>query len=262
MALLLAGLLVVQRPWRLLGSGREHRAGAGFALLTGMMIATYSSLDTVGVGLTPSWLYAGILWPVCGAGLLVVAWVRPRVAGGAFAAAPVPLDLPRAVLGGFLTFIAYAMVLAALSRAPLAIIAPLRESAVLLASAWGVIRLREAAGRREIGTRITGVRARARRRRGARGRPLTPLRSGPASGGSTGQRPCAAATSVRRSARRLSVGPLVTSAMPAMTSAVPPMRFGVTGSPSTSAPSAIPTTGSRYATIDVRVAPQFAMIVK
>lgn len=154
--LLVAGLLVVQRPWRLLGGARERRAGAGFALLTGAMIATYSTLDSIGVGLTPAWLYAGILWPVCGAGLLVVAWLRPRLAGGAFAPVPVPLDLPRAVAGGFLTFIAYGFVLAALSRAPLAMVAPLRESAVLLASTWGVLRLREAVGRREIGLRLAG----------------------------------------------------------------------------------------------------------
>ncbi|MHB8892915.1 MAG: EamA family transporter, partial [Candidatus Limnocylindrales bacterium] len=156
-ALLFAGLLVVQRPWRLRIASAGDRAAAGFALLTGVMIATYSSLDRVGVGLTAAWLYAGILWPVCGLGLLGIAWLRPRVAGGAFAPAPgAPLDMPRAVTGGFLTFIAYGFVLAALSRAPLVIVAPLRESAVLLASTWGVIRLREAAGRREVGLRVAG----------------------------------------------------------------------------------------------------------
>jgi drug/metabolite transporter (DMT)-like permease len=156
-ALLFAGLLVVQRPWLLLrtASARD-RAGMAFALLTGVMIATYSSLDRVGVGLAPAWLYAGILWPVCGAGLLVVAWLRPRVAAGRFAPSGEPVNVGRAVVGGFITFIAYGFVLAALSRAPLAIVAPLRESAVLLTSAWGVLRLKEVVGRREIGLRITG----------------------------------------------------------------------------------------------------------
>jgi uncharacterized membrane protein len=156
-ALLFAGLLVVQRPWNLLGpASAGGRSGVAFALLAGAMIATYSSLDTVGVGLTPAWLYAGILWPVCGAGLLVVARLRPWVAGGRFAPSPEPVNMRRAVAGGFITFIAYAFVLAALSRAPLAIVAPLRESAVLLISAWGVVRLKEAVGRREIGLRMTG----------------------------------------------------------------------------------------------------------
>lgn len=155
--LLVAGLLVVQRPWRLLRAASADRAGAGFALLTGMMIATYSSLDRVGVQQTPTWIYAAILWSVCGIGLLVVDVARRRVGGGRYAVAPdVILDRPRAVAGGLLTFAAYGFVLAALARAPLAIVAPLRESAVLLTSVWGVLRLREAAGRREITIRIAG----------------------------------------------------------------------------------------------------------
>lgn len=156
--LLVAGLLVVQRPWRLLAAAVAHddRAAAGFALLTGAMIATYSALDRVGVQLAPAWLYAGILWPVCAVGLGIVWVLRPRLRGGAWAPTEMALDLPRAVTGGLLTFGAYALVLAALARAPLAIIAPLRESAVLLTSMWGVVRLREATGRREVGLRVAG----------------------------------------------------------------------------------------------------------
>jgi drug/metabolite transporter (DMT)-like permease len=156
--LLIAGLLVVQRPWRLLRSGtaRDDRLAAAFALLTGAMIATYSALDRVGVQLTPAWFYAGILWPVCAIGLAAVAFVRPRIAGGRYAAADAPLDMPRAIVGGLLTFSAYGLVLAALSRAPLAIVAPLRESAVVLTSAWGVVRLGEAADRREVAFRLSG----------------------------------------------------------------------------------------------------------
>ncbi len=165
-ALLLAGLLVVQRPWRLLRAAPgDDRSAAGFALLTGAMIATYSALDRVGVQLAPAWAYAGILWPVCGLGLVAVAVARGRIsaragpAGGRtadVAAGPVPVDRGRAVAGGFLTFSAYGLVLAALSRAPLAIVAPLRESAVVLTSIWGVVRLREATGLQEVGIRIGG----------------------------------------------------------------------------------------------------------
>ena len=155
--LLLAGILVVQRPWRLLGAGaeRQDRSAAGFALLTGAMIATYSALDRVGVQQTPAWLYVAILWPVCGVGLLLVTRLRARDPRSS-AAALEPLDRPRAVLGGLLTLSAYGFVLFALSRAPLAIVAPLRESAVLLTSVWGVVRLGEAAGRREVATRLSG----------------------------------------------------------------------------------------------------------
>jgi drug/metabolite transporter (DMT)-like permease len=157
-ALLLAGILVVQRPWRLLheAADRDDRAAAGFALLTGAMIATYTALDRVGVQLAPAWLYAGILWPVCALGLGIVWLLRPRIRGGAWAATETALDMPRAVAGGLLTFSAYALVLAALARAPLAIVAPLRESAVVLTSTWGVLRLREVTGRRETALRIAG----------------------------------------------------------------------------------------------------------
>ena len=158
-ALLVAGLLSVQRPWRLLraAAAAHDRSAAGFALLTGAMIATYSALDRVGVGLAPAWFYAGILWPVCAVGLMVVAFLRPRIAGGTFARSDAPLNRARAVAGGLLTFAAYGLVLTALSRAPLVIVAPLRESAVLLTSMWGVVRLREAGSRSEITMRFAGA---------------------------------------------------------------------------------------------------------
>jgi len=47
---------------------------------------------------------------------------------------------------GVLMTAAYFMILFALSVAPLAIIAPLRESAIVLVTAWGIWRLRERRG--------------------------------------------------------------------------------------------------------------------
>lgn len=156
-ALLLAGLLVVQRPWRLAGAAAHDRAAAGFALLTGTMIATYSALDRVGVQQVPAWLYAGMLWPLTGIGLAVVWGVRARAREGRWAPEPgLPPQLGRSVVAGLLTFTAYGFVLAALAKAPLAIVAPLRESAVLLTSVWGAVHLGEAASRREIGVRVAG----------------------------------------------------------------------------------------------------------
>jgi drug/metabolite transporter (DMT)-like permease len=156
-ALLLAGLLVVQRPWRLAGAAAHDRAAAGFALLTGSMIATYSALDRVGVQQVPAWLYAGMLWPLTGVGLAAVALARRHLRGGRWAPDPrLPLQLGRATVAGLLAFTAYGFVLAALARAPLAIVAPLRESAVLLTSVWGAVRLGEAASPREVGVRVAG----------------------------------------------------------------------------------------------------------
>jgi drug/metabolite transporter (DMT)-like permease len=156
-AILLAGLLTVQRPWRFVagGASRTHRGAAGFALLTGVTIALYSSIDRVGVQVAPPWLYAAILWLVAAAGLAGVGWLRPRVAGGRYAPDG-PLDVPRSVAAGLLTLATYLLVLFAMSRAPVALVGPLRESAVLLTSAYGVFVLHEAVTRREMGLRLLG----------------------------------------------------------------------------------------------------------
>ena len=158
-ALLVASLLIVQRPWRLLraAEARDDRSAAGFALLTGAMIASYSAIDRVGVQLVPPWLYAGILWPTCALGLGLIAIVRARRGDVPVATMGVGAARRRAVSAGVLTVAAYGLVLAALRRAPLAVVAPLRESAVLLATTWGVVRLREARDPGEVSRRIVGA---------------------------------------------------------------------------------------------------------
>jgi drug/metabolite transporter (DMT)-like permease len=157
--LLIAGLLVVQRPWRFLGSGdgRGDRAGAGLALLTGATIAGYSSLDRVGVQLAPVWAYAAIIWPATAVGLLGTVWLRDRRGSRPAGDPDVPFTGRGAIAGGALMLATYGLVLGALARAPLVIVAPLRESAVVLASAWGIVRLGEAAERREVAFRIAGA---------------------------------------------------------------------------------------------------------
>jgi len=157
-ALLLLGLLTVQRPWRFLRAAHAgHRGAAGFALLTGLMIATYTSLDRVGAQMAPPWLYAAILWGVGALGLALVDLARPRIAGGAYAAAPGSLNVRTAMVAGMLTLGAYSLVLFALSRAEVAIVGPLRESAVLITAAYGVLRLREAVTGREAALRLSGA---------------------------------------------------------------------------------------------------------
>ena len=153
---LLAGFALLQRPWR------AFRAGAGglridpavaFALATGVTIASYSAVDRVGSRLVAPWIYAAILW-LSGA-VVLVAWAlvrpgrrnpdRPRV------------SIPRAAVGGVLTVAAYLCILFAFSLAPLTAVAPLRESAIVLASGWGALRLGEATGRREAAVRIAAA---------------------------------------------------------------------------------------------------------
>lgn len=151
-AVLLVGFLWLQRPWRVLRAsrGRSIDRGVGFALLSGVMIATYSAVDRVGTRLTEPWLYGAILSVATAVVLIVVVAVRISPA------ALVPRE-PRIVAGGLLMAVQYMAILFALSIAPLTVVAPLRESAIVLASGWGAIRLAEAAGRREAAARIAAA---------------------------------------------------------------------------------------------------------
>jgi drug/metabolite transporter (DMT)-like permease len=161
-ATLLAGLLILQRPWQYLqASGRDSGGAAGFALLTGVSIASYSAVDRVGVRSTEPWIYAGLIWAWCTVFLWGYVWAyRRRHAGGSPGAAT---DDPgfrpeRAAIGGLITLGAYMLILVAFTVAPLTAVAPLRESAIVLASGWGSFRLGEAADRRD-GLRRIGAAA-------------------------------------------------------------------------------------------------------
>ncbi len=175
---LLAGILAVARPWRALrAAGGEHRGAVGFALATGASIAAYSAVDRVGVRLTEPWLYGSLLAVAATTVLAIVVVVGRRTGFLAPAPAPAPAvassgpgdpgrprrpaTLGRAVardaVAGILALSAYLLVLVAYSIAPLAAVAPLRESGIVLAAAWGSLRLGEAADRRDAGTRVAAA---------------------------------------------------------------------------------------------------------
>src|SRR4029079_14783454 len=141
---LLVGILLVARPWQALQSAGAARRGAiGFALATGASIATYSAIDRLGVRATEPWLYGSILAVAATTFLAITVIVGRRV--GFLAPAPVadPESLPaggplppaplRDAVAGVLALAAYLLVLVAYSIAPLATVAPLRESGIVLA---------------------------------------------------------------------------------------------------------------------------------
>jgi uncharacterized membrane protein len=160
--MLLVGFLVLQRPWRAIALTRSGGGGAAgarkaaadsailFALATGVMIATYSAIDAVGTRQIDPFPYAAILWATCC--VLLVGWVW-LVAGGDLLRYG-PEAAKRAAVGGWLTLVAYLCILIALSVAPLAGVAPLRESATVFAAAWGSVRMGEASDRSEATRRI------------------------------------------------------------------------------------------------------------
>ncbi len=165
-ACLLVGMLALQRPWQYLhADGRAGSGAAGFALLTGVTIACYSAVDSVAVRGTEAWTYAALIWASCVAFLWSYVWIYRRWAASRVAAGvatpaldPDPPDpafsVPRAAVGGLITLAAYLLILIAYGVAPLTAVVPLRESAIVLASGWGALRLREATGNADAARRI------------------------------------------------------------------------------------------------------------
>jgi uncharacterized membrane protein len=168
--LLLAGFMALQQPWRALrrsgaggGAAGAGAAGAGaagprarldpaiaFALATGVTIATYTAVDRLGTRLIHPLPYAAILWVTTS--ITLALWVRFVAGGDVFAGGR--SEIRSAAIGGWLTLVAYVLVLWALSVAPLSGVAPLRESATVFAAAWGSVRLGEAVTRRETWRRV------------------------------------------------------------------------------------------------------------
>ena len=132
--LLLLGILTVSLSQ---ASGRATVP----ALLTGVAIAGYTSVDRIGVRLTEPWLYAWLLVVLIAVELSASRWVASVVWR---APAPVPGAGWRAsALIGALLWGGYALVLWALSLAPLAIVAPVRELGIVGVAVWGVLKLGE-----------------------------------------------------------------------------------------------------------------------
>jgi len=146
-ALLLGGILAVTLPQT---SGRATLP----ALMTGVAIAAYTAIDRVGVRLTIPWVYGWMLV----AFLAVLVTVTLPLAGrlhirpeGAGEKAP---SLPQAALIGVFMWSGYMLVLLALYIAPLSVVAPVRETAVVAVAMWGVWKLRE---RRSAALKIAGA---------------------------------------------------------------------------------------------------------
>jgi len=145
--LLLAGILAVTLPQT---SGKATLP----ALLTGVAIASYTAVDRVGVRLTEPWFYGWILIVLMATGMAVSIRVGARFRSRPAGAQVVSWRRGAAI--GVISWGAYLLVLLALDLAPLAVVAPVRETAIVAVALWGVWRLRE---RQAAGLKIAGAAA-------------------------------------------------------------------------------------------------------
>jgi len=145
--LLLAGILGVTLSQ---ASGRATVP----ALLTGVAIASYTTVDRIGVRLMSPWIYGWLLFTLMAIELPITLWIGRRL--GVYRP-PAPGTGPtwrQALVIGAFFLAGYVLVLVALSIAPLAIVAPVREIAVVAVAVWGVWRLGE---RRRSAIKLTGA---------------------------------------------------------------------------------------------------------
>jgi drug/metabolite transporter (DMT)-like permease len=124
--------------------GRINRPTILVALANSAVIAIYSVIDGQGARLSgagSAFAFAYNSWAdalTALAYLPIILFLRGRVAVSAFV-----VDWRRGLVGGLAAFFGYAIVIWAMTRAPIAAIAALRETSVVFATIIGVVALRE-----------------------------------------------------------------------------------------------------------------------
>ncbi|MFN8634035.1 MAG: EamA family transporter [Chloroflexota bacterium] len=126
-------------------AGVIGQLGTRYALLTGLVIATYSALDKYGVSLVTPLLYGYLLF--CGLTLILLpAMLRQRTA----VLGEWQRHRGSIVVVGLLAPASYGLVLLALTLAPVSYVAAAREVSVVLAALLGAVVLREGYGRQRL----------------------------------------------------------------------------------------------------------------
>ena len=122
---------------------RHPPAAARWAFTNAAIIAAYTLVDGSGARASGNPI-AYVTWLIAIEGLPFVGWILWR--GGAPAAAYLGGSWRRGLLGGVASLGAYGIVLFAMTRAPVAAVAALRETSVLFAAVIGALWLKEGFG--------------------------------------------------------------------------------------------------------------------
>jgi len=142
-ALICTGIVTI--AW--FASGRHTMAAAGFALGNAVIIATYTLVDGAGARAAGN-AFSYVVWlmPIEGVPFLLYVWLRR---GGA-SVEYVVVRWRRGLMGGAASVGAYGIVLWAMTLAPVAIVAALREVSVVFAALMGTWFLKESFGWRRL----------------------------------------------------------------------------------------------------------------
>jgi drug/metabolite transporter (DMT)-like permease len=127
---------------------RKHPPSATYwALGNAVLIASYTLIDATGARASGN-AASYVAWLLLIEGLPFVAWVVARRRG--VAVRYLQRNAPRGLIGGACSLAAYGIVLWAMTRAPVAAVAALRETSVLFAALMGSLWLKEGFGMRRL----------------------------------------------------------------------------------------------------------------
>jgi phosphonate utilization associated putative membrane protein len=142
------------------GEALHHRKALMFAFANAGIIAVYTVVDGLGVRAEvaaggSALRYVMLLFVLDGIAYPLLVWVRRGPEGRAHILAYARQRWPLAAVGGSASIGSYAIALWAMTRAPVASVAALRETSVLFAAVLGTVLLKEAFGlQRAIGTAV------------------------------------------------------------------------------------------------------------
>ena len=142
------------------GQALHHRTAVAYALTNALIIAVYTFVDGKGVRSTvadghSAAAYVMLLFVLDGMAYPAGVWFRRDAAGRRAILAYARRRWPLATLGGSASIGSYAIALWAMTQAPIASVAALRETSVLFAAVLGTWLLKERFGvQRAVGTAV------------------------------------------------------------------------------------------------------------
>lgn len=142
------------------GEALHHRKALMYAFANAAIIAMYTVVDGRGVRATvaddqSALRYVMLLFVLDGIAYPLLVWLKRDAIGRAAIVAYARARWPVAALGGSASIGAYAIALWAMTRAPIASVAALRETSVLFAAVLGTVLLKERFGaQRALGTGV------------------------------------------------------------------------------------------------------------